>query len=195
VMDSSHHVFRIPVTGIQTIEQVPVGGEAWTIPTLIRSYSGNLYILDPKSNQIWRHQLRNGTYAPPDGYFGQGGVDLSGVVDMAIDGYIYLLTSDGRVSKFFTGNPQTFDLSTLDMPLRSPTSFFTDQETKSLYIADAGNNRIVQLSKNGELKRQFRLAEHPLLFGKIRSLSVVETAGEFYFITGNELYLVNFPRE
>ncbi len=195
VLDSSHHVFRIPVAGLQQVTQVPVGGDVWKLPTIIRSYSGNLYILDPKSNQIWKHLLKHGTYAAPEGYFAQGGVDLSGVVDMSIDGYIYLLTSDGRVLKFFTGNPQSFDLSALDMPLRAPSAFFTDKGTKNLYIADAGNNRILQVSKSGELRRQFRLAEHPLLLGKVRSLSVVETAGEFYFVTDKDLYLVNFPRD
>ncbi len=195
VMDSSNHVFRIPVAGIQTVSQVSVGGGAWKLPTLIRHYMGNIYVLDPKSNQVWKHVLKHGAYDPPEGYFAQGGVDLSGVVDMAIDGYIYLLTSDGRVLKFLAGNPQPFELSTLDTPLRTPRSFFTDTNTKNLYIADTGNNRIVEVSKEGKLRRQFSLAEHPLLLGKVKSIAVLETAGEFYLVTDKDLYLVNFPRE
>ncbi len=197
ILDSARNVFRLGA-GWGGVKQVEVKGtDAWKMPKILGCYLERLYVLDTQSNQIWRH-VPTGTAYPnaPEGYFPAGTpMDLAGVVDMSIDGSIYLLYSNGSMLKFFAGKVADFNLTGLDMPLRSPTAMFTDDHTMSIYIADAGNQRIVQIDKDGKFQRQFRLAENPQILGQVKSLYVNESGGEFYFVTDNALYRVNFPTD
>ncbi len=197
VLDSAHNLFRLGA-GWGGVKQIEIKGtEAWKMPKILGCYLERLYVLDTQSNQIWRH-IPQGTAYPnaPEGYFPAGTpMDLAGVVDMSIDGSIYLLYSNGSLLKFFAGKVADFNLTGLDMPLRSPTAMFTDDHTMSIYIADAGNQRILQMDKDGKFQRQFRLAENPQILGQVKSLYVNESGGEFYFVTDNALYRVNFPTD
>jgi len=182
-----------PVFGLAAL---PVGDkDKWRYPQLIGSYFGNFYLLDSQSNQIFKYlPTADGGYSnPPEPWF-QIDVDLTGVVDMAIDGYIYLLYADGRILKFMGGELEPFEQTELDEPLRGPTAIFTspDEETKFLYVADAGNRRIVQFSKEGQFIRQFRAAEAGV-FDQLKSLHVDEIGSKFYILSGNTLYMANIP--
>jgi hypothetical protein len=153
--------------------------------------------LDSQSNQIFKYlPTADGGYSnPPTAWF-QIDVDLAGVVDMAIDGYIYLLYADGRILKFMGGELAPFEQTELDEhePLRSPTAIFTgpEEETKFLYVADASNRRIVQFSKEGQFIRQFKAAEAGV-FDQLKSLHVDEIGSKLYILSGNTLYMANIP--
>lgn len=182
-----------PIFGLTVL---PVGDkDKWLYPQLIGSYFGNFYLLDPQSNQIFKYlPTADGGYSnPPEPWF-QINVDLTGVVDLAIDGYIYLLYADGRILKFMGGELAPFELTELDEPLRGPTAIFTgpDEETQFLYVADAGNRRIVQLSKEGRFIRQFKVAEAGV-FDQLKNLHVDEIGSKFYILSGNTLYMANIP--
>ncbi|TEU14708.1 MAG: hypothetical protein E3J21_15070 [Anaerolineales bacterium] len=182
-----------PVFGLAVL---PVGDkDKWRYPQLIGSYFGNFYLLDSQSNQIFKYlPTADGGYSNPPELWFQIDVDLTGVVDMAIDGYIYLLYADGRILKFMGGELEPFELTELDEPLRGPTAIFTgpDEETKFLYVADAGNRRIVQFSKEGQFIRQFRAAE-PGVFDQLKNLHVDEIGSKLYVLSGNTLYMANIP--
>jgi hypothetical protein len=182
-----------PVFGLEVL---PVGDkDTWRYPQLIGSFFGNFYLLDSQSNQIFKYlPTADGGYSnPPTAWF-QIDVDLAGVVDMAIDGHIYLLYADGRIVKFMGGELAPFEQTELDEPLRGPTVIFTspEEETTFLYVADAGNRRIVQLSKEGQFIRQFKAAEAGV-FDQLKSLYVDEIGGKFYILSGNTLYMANIP--
>jgi hypothetical protein len=182
-----------PIFGLTVL---PVGDkDKWRYPQLIGSYFGNFYLLDSQSNQIFKYlPTADGGYSNPPEAWLQIDVDLAGVVDMAIDGYIYLLYADGRILKFMGGEPTSFEQTELDEPLRGPTAIFTspDEDTKFLYVADAGNRRVVQLSKEGQFIRQFRAAEAGV-FDESKSLHVDEIGSKFYILSGNILYMANIP--
>lgn len=188
-----------PATG----ERIPLrvaDWEKWQYPKLVGSYYGRFYLLDPTANQIWRYPPTPDGYSlSPDEWL-QSQVDLAGVVDMAIGDSIYLLYADGRIRKLSGGNPDTFDISDWDMPPNSPTALFTrpPDKTQWVYVADRGNSRIVQASKEGLFERQFRLADlqpgdagDPL--GEVTSLFVDEISGHAYFLSGGKLYMVVLP--
>ena len=182
-----------PIFGLAVL---PVGDkDQWRYPQLIGSFFGNFYLLDSQSKQIFKYlPTADGGYSnPPEPWF-QIEVDLVGVVDMAIDGYIYLLYADGRILKFMGGEVAPFEQTELDEPLRGPTAIFTspDEDTKFLYVADAGNGRIVQFSKEGQFIRQFKATEAGV-FDQLKSLHVDEIGSKFYILGGNTLYMANIP--
>jgi hypothetical protein len=182
-----------PVFGLAVL---PVGDkDKWRYPQLIGGYFGNFYLLDSQANQIFKYlPTADGGYSNPSEAWLQVDADLVGAVDMAIDGSIYLLYADGRILKFVGGELAPFEQTELDEPLRGPTAIFTrpDEETKFLYVADAGNKRIVQFSKEGQFIRQFRPAEAGV-FDQLKSLHVDEIGSKFYILSGNTLYMANIP--
>ena len=176
------------------------GRERWQLPVAVMGYAGNFYILDPQAGQIFRYRPGEGGYpGAPEPYFPQDArALLSGAVDMAIDGYVYVLYGAGDVRKFEGGKPAAFELRGLDRPLRNPTAIYTapDEQVRYLYIADAGNRRIVQLAKDGRFVRQLKPPlEKGMDFADLRSLFVDELAGKLYLLDGRALYLAPLPPE
>ena len=181
-----------PLRGIQVL---PIGGsDQWIQPQVLRSYGGNLYLLDSGLNQILRYEPNYG--GAPEGYFtAPGAVDLAGAVDMAIDGQIYILYADGRILKLVGGEPVPFEITGLYEPLQNPTAIFTNEETEFLYIADRGNKRILQLTKAGHVQRQLRAVEGSNAFDELKSLYAIERFHLLYFLSGDTLYVTNIPAE
>ncbi len=189
-----------PTWGLKVL---PVGQkERWRAPQVMGSYFGNLYLLDLQLNQILKYlPTADGGYSnPPQDYLDpEGGVDLAGAVDMTIDGFIYVLFTDGNITKLLSsgepssGQPVLFEQTELDEPLRNPTAIFTgpEEEVKSIYVADAGNKRIVQFSKEGGFERQFKADDDT--FDRLKGCFVDEIGDRLYLVSGNKLYLANIP--
>lgn len=176
--------------------------DAWQLPHLVGSHSGRLYVLDLGANRIWRYgPTPDGYSSPPDEWL-QTNIDLAGVRDMAVGDSIYLLYADGTIQKLTGGNPDAFDLSDWDAPPVGPTAIFTrpPNETQWVYVADAGNSRIVRSSKEGKLGGQFRLADSQIVgsedpLANVSSLFVDEIGGRAYFPSDNSLYVIVLPEE
>jgi len=57
------------------------------------------------------------------------------------------------------GKRHDLAFSGLDVPVKSPTAVFTSDKINNIYIADAGNQRVVQMDKTtGKFSRQFKPA-------------------------------------
>jgi len=78
--------------------------------------------------------------------------------------------------------------------LRNPTALFASEEAAFLYVADAGNKRIVQLTKEGRFLRQFKAGESEAL-DQLKGLFASEAYHRLYFVSGNKLYVTNIPAE
>jgi hypothetical protein len=171
------------------------GREQWGVPQLMAGYSGNLYLVDPKANQIWRYKPTDKGYEnAPERYFAPGNsVDLAGVQSIAIDGNIWLLYADGRLLKFFGGEQKPFELKGLPSPLSSPVAVVASAEGDQLYIADAGNGRIIEVNKSGQFQRQFRPAQ-PGVLHEMRDLYLDEAGAAMYILTNNQLIKANLPK-
>ncbi len=174
--------------------------ESWQYPKLVGSHSGRFYLLDSTANKILRYDPTPDGYSSPPHNWLQTEADLAGVVGMAIGDSIYLLYADGAMRKFSTGEADTFDISDWDTPPRNPASIFTrtPAETRWIYVADRGNRRIVQSSKEGQFKQQFRLADDTAsgdgdALAGATDLFVDEIAGHAYLLSGRDLYLLVLP--
>ncbi len=177
-------------------ENLPLGGQdKLGRPQLSASYGGNLYVVDPAASQVWRYRPGTKGYEDaPEVYFPQGSqVDLTGVQAIAIDGHIWLLFADGRLLKFFGGEQRPFELQGLSSPLSTPTAIAVPLEGDRLYILDAGNGRIVEVTKEGQFLRQFRAREGAFLRDG-KSLFLDEANRKFYILTPDQLYVADVPQ-
>lgn len=161
------------------------------------SFNGNVYLLDAKNGQIYRYTLNAAGYTPKaTNYFPADDLpQLNKAVDMAIDGDIWVLNDNGTVQRFRSGISIPFELGALPTPLKNPVAIFTRPEVDSLYIADAGNHRIVEFDKNGKFVRQFKPdAQNDAVFKNLRDFFVNETKRKLYFANLNAAYMANVPK-
>ena len=170
------------------------------LPVAVSSYFGNFYILDPQANQLLRYlPTTDGYSASPENYFPvDQPVDLTNAVDFAIDGAVYVLFKDGRLNKYQGGLAVEFDVSGLDKPFNNPVAVFTapDEEVQYVYVADAGNQRVVQLEKDGRFVRQFKPRENEAVsFANLQDIFVDEIGGRLYILDSNNLYVANIPSQ
>lgn len=168
--------------------------DKWVRPQLIMGYGGNLYVVDVDGDQIWRYRpSAEGYESIPEPYFPEGTqVDLAGLQAMAIDGNIWLLFADGRLLKYFGGEARAFVVQGVPDGLSAPTAVVVPLDSDQIYIADAGNARVVELTKEGKFVRQFRPREGQLL-GETRSMFLDEANAKFYILTTDGLYAADVP--
>jgi hypothetical protein len=199
ILSSSGLLEYNPNWGLTT--STTTGGESLVMPAAVSSYFGNFYILDPQANKLLRYlPTADGYSAPPESYFpADQPVDLAGAVDFAIDGAIYVLFNDGHIGKYLSGQPtDDFNVRELDKPFNNPVSIFTapNEEVQYIYVADAGNQRIVQLNKDGSFVRQFKpRLDEAVSFANLQDIFVDEISGRLYILDSNNLYVGNIPSE
>lgn len=183
-----------------TTSNLATPATAFGLPTAVDSFFGNFYILDPPANKLWRYiPTADGYSAAPESYFpANQSIDLTNSVDLAIDGAVYILYKDGRIGKFEGGQPVGFNLTGLDKPLSNPVAIFTapNELVQHIYVADAGNRRVVQLNKDGAFVRQFKPREgEGVSFADLQDIFVDEIGGRLYILDSNNLYVGNIPNE
>jgi serine/threonine protein phosphatase PrpC len=169
-----------------------VDSEIWEDARAIAEYAGYLYVLDAAEDRILKYAPTGNTYDSfPLSYLqGETAVDLENAVDLAIDGYIYVLAGN-EILKFSGGLPEGFSITGLeDQGLQAPVAIFTSPETQHLYVGDAGLGRVVQLTKEGAFVRQFLPPrEDEGLFQSLKDLWVDEAGGKLVVLTSEGLFV------
>jgi hypothetical protein len=191
VLDSGGLLEYDPAWNVRTIALGQ--GEMRPGARLMSAFGGNLYVLD--NNQLWRYKpFGDGFGAAPEAYFNAPPGDLSTVLDLAIDGSVYLLYADGRIRKFFGGEEQVFTPTDLPEPPVRPVALAVDAETMrgSVYVADPGAGSVMQFTPNGIFIRQYKPADN-VSMSALQSVYVDERAQRLYFLSGGKLYAAALP--
>lgn len=176
-------------------------GTSPSSPAVVDFFGGRLYVLDKDANQIWRYNPRGDTYPDrPDRYFVTSPPrSLVDALDMAIDGHIYVLYEDGEILQFLGGEHQPdFDVRGLPGDGMQAVALAVDQDGSSgaVYVADAGNKRVVVLGPDGAFQAQLRPDEAvgaEAAFDALESLVVDEPARQLYVVSGGRLYVASLP--
>ena len=177
--------------------------EALRSPQAIETYGTSpgmfAYVLDPRANLIRKYQYFGHDYTdqPHDYPLTGENVDLLQAVDMAIDGNIYVLLRTGQIIKLSQGKAVDFGLGGLDEPLKDPVAIslsnLTEMEAGGVYIADAGNQRIVEFDKFGYFVRQFRPTAEEPPWDQLRDIWADALAQRLYILNGSALRYLDLP--
>src|SRR3989344_6087178 len=130
--------------------------DEWKNIAALTAYGGNLYLLDSGASRIWKYvATENGfskisEYLNPDIF-----VDFSGATSMAVDGTVWVGTSDGKILRFVGGRQETFAPQGVDPAFSASLTIYTSDEEKNLYVLDASNKRVVMLNKEGVYLGQY----------------------------------------
>ena len=154
IIDSDNRLYQVSNGETPQVVQLPTG----TIqqPRASATYDQNFYLLDAGANDVLRFRpVGSDVYGEPEGYFGiNSGVDLSEATDLAIDGSVFIMFSDGIIKRYDSSRIAEFSLATLPSPLGTPGAIFISQGMGSLYILDGENDRVVQVTTEGVYQRQ-----------------------------------------
>jgi hypothetical protein len=147
------------------------------------------------ANQVLKYP--NQQYAgAPVRWMQESEVDLSDAIGMGIDGSIYVLHSNGKLSKYFGGEAVPFEVTRLPKPMASADALYLDIEevTQYLYIADGAEMRVVQIDREGAFVRQLKPAlGQEESCRQLRGVFADETGGKLYYIAANALYVTDLP--
>ncbi len=168
----------------------------------LETYDGNLYVWGAEPAEILKYN--SGRYSDTPTLWidpnALNGRDLSTSVDMAVDGNIYLLQSDGRVLIFTVGQlvgevvPEA-----ITPPITAVTGFFvTGTATDGwFFLLDTLNERIIQVEKTtGKVIQQMRLRPESAMRLNELSVVVVDDSGSrpmLYLVNGGEILRVGLP--
>lgn len=169
------------------------------------TFGGHLYVWDARERQIWRYY--SGMYAdmPQPWITNAGGANLEQVVDIEIDGRIWLLNRDGSILVFEGGQlVKQLPPPQLSVPLGTISRFvvtadvlsadgLTVEQPGSIYLLDLRNERILQLSKeDGSLIQQIQARTRGPL-NQVSDLAVDEARRTIYLANGPRVLRAALP--
>lgn len=164
----------------------PEGG--WQPAKAVDAYSTFLYFLDPDTGQIWKYSTdADGVATTPAASYFTDVQNFTGALDLAIDGNIYVLFSNGTINKYFKGAAKAFTVSGLPKPyeqLAKPILIASDAAATGVYVYDGEGKRIVELDKSGAYRRQFALPES----WDVKDIVVSGASQKLYVLAGKNVY-------
>ncbi len=168
---------------------VPVVTGAFHKALAFQAYSNKIYLLEPETNQIWRYTRRRDKFDPPEAY--NIDADVKKGVSLAIDGNVYVLSSDGTIVKLFSGNKQNLIIKKHPTkPLTAPTKIFTQLNLPHLYVLEPKERRVLVYFKDDKVGGGL-IYTAQYIFDDIadpRDLYVDKDANKLYIMDQSKVY-------
>jgi hypothetical protein len=156
----------------------------------VQGYSNKLYVLDAAQNQIWRYTRRRDKFDAAEAW--NINADVKNGVSLAIDGNIYVLNSDGSITKIFSGNKQDFPIKKQPInPPTKPTKIFTELDMSQIYVLEPSTSRIFIYYKDertGGATYSSQLVFEDLT--DLRDLYVDKDTNKLYLLDATKVYTV-----
>ncbi len=175
-----------------------LGTENWVNPVGIDIWRGNLYVLDPGANQIWRYSPSGGSYqgAPTEYFAGQGRPNISQAVDFAIDenGLVYVLFGDGQMGRYRSGENENFDFTMFPpgQELGNASRFFfsTSPILQYMYISSQPNRTVFKVTHAGTFVRSYRTFDEDQ-FASVTDVVADPSQQLVYILSGNSVFVLS----
>jgi hypothetical protein len=192
VVDSTHAYLFEPSVAAWTSHQLGLPTDGSGGIAGVSGFIGNLYLLTPGSGQIMRYA--DGLYAglPDDWTAGQAAEELRRGVDLIVDGRIYVLLDDGQILNFYRGALDTTIDPQATPPIEGAVSLSSQPDRPYVYVADS-HDRILRISREGEVIQQFMAAEGSTALTNIQAIAVDDALGTAYVLADSVLVQVRLP--
>lgn len=145
---------------------------------------GNLYLFGKKEAQIYKYPAITGGVGDARAWLNNQLDTDREIVDMTIDGNIWVLTSDGSFYKYLSGKRRNLELE-LPSGIGEATELTVSQEGEKVAFWDEKNRIVWLFNKDG--KFQSRL---PLELNQVKGISFTEQANGLYIFADNKVYLL-----
>ncbi len=150
-VDDGRKVWR--AQGNTVVDVTPPDASRWATVTGAALFDGNLYVLDERSGQVWKHE------GDDAGRFGAGIAFLAqplapGARSVAVDGAVWVVDRNGELLQY-RRNPAAATAQRVDLLIRwqgeavRATAVQALETQRSIYLLDAPGRRVVQLTRDG----------------------------------------------
>jgi hypothetical protein len=167
----------------------------WVNGAAISAYLRFLYILSPEDKQIYKYEHLNGRYGVPVKYNVNG--DLTGAIDMAIDGNVYILKDNGEtrsILKLFRGETQPFVIRKAPADILKTATRMYKVTDRSMYVLDPENARVMVLTDGGPTGESSYVKQYILegeQVGTLQDLYVDDDESQLYVMDEKRIYVID----
>lgn len=151
-------------------------------------YNTRVYTLSAIHEQLFKHNPTQTGYDKGTPWIVNKEDSLSKAVSVAVDGDIYILTSEGKILKFYANTQQKFQITGLDPALENPTHMWTYSDVNNLYILEPTHKRVVIIDKEGNFIGQYTNEQ----WNDLQDFVINETEKTIFVLSGNKIYSFKF---
>jgi len=177
LMDTSNYsVRKIDIKGINEKSQIKN----------IANYGKNIYVLDTGNNNIYKYKYNNSTFGKATVWLKQE-LDITNNNNIIVDGNVWLTDNQGKISKFFKGKKEVFDIKGAYDTIKGEIFLWTNEAVNNLYLVDKSKNRIIISDKTGKVNKQL-LGDD---LEEIKAIIANDNENKLYIMTNNKIYQIN----
>lgn len=175
-------------------------GQAWNV-TSVAAFDGAWYLLNGDGGSILKFDPDNLDKVPTDWTQGANRAELTGAVDFAIDGSIYVLTRDGKLATFYKGELVPPGDGVTPPTFSNPQAIYAGLDTAYIWVLDIidGTPSLVRIDRKTMSTVTYKLpfgwdsTEGLQALASIRDMVVLENRGEAIFVTDTGIWTASVP--
>lgn len=152
---------------------------------LSSSFNSHLYLVEEKTGEILKYPYEeNFSWYSSLVWLRSGTEKIKPVQSMAIDGRVWILSEDNTIYSYFKGEREKkFEVRLFPL-LGRLTKIYTSSLHEYLYLLEPEGKRVMILSKEGQLIRQYQSEQ----FDNLKDLVVSEDEKTIYLLNGAKVY-------
>ncbi|MDD5071423.1 MAG: hypothetical protein PHQ42_01675 [Patescibacteria group bacterium] len=148
-------------------------------------YNNKLYLLEKTEGQIYRYSKTGAGFSNREKWM-RSKTDFSSAASFSIDGQIYVLNSDGQISKYLKGEKQEFNQKTIDPAFISAKKIIVSPDLEYIYILEPAQKRLAVFNKTGEFLIQYQFNG----LDNLKDFDADERGKKIYLLDGTKIYAV-----
>lgn len=186
---TSTAIHEVRTSDTKTTQSVVQKNPEWGKISALVSFGGNLYLLDTQKSRIWKYVAASSGFSEMREYLNPDTLpDLSRATGMAIDGSVWMGTTDGKILRFTQGKDNTFISQGVTPAFGSNLYVYTSDAVKHVYVLDGQQKRVVVLDKDGVYLSQY-VWDGPF---NPSSFVVTEALKKILLLIDGKIYSVEF---
>jgi len=184
VMDEKNNIFRLDISS-RTWKNLVIPSKLSASPIqAVMPYLDRWYLLLASENQILRMDRGGDNFGKANFWLKEKISSLTNARDMALDGSLYVLLNNNEILRFFGGKfEETLNIE-IEPSLKEPLKIVTSNESQFLYILEKSEQRIIVVTKDKKLVKQYHASE----WNDLKDMIVAENEKKIYLVNGNDIY-------
>jgi hypothetical protein len=178
--------------GVGGVAMRDAGG--WVAGKDIETYLRYLYILTP-DNRIEKYERLSNRYGPASPYNVSG--DLTGSIDMVIDGNVFVLKEKGKVVKLFRGEAQPFSMHNVPEGALDGVTKFTKLPNGNFYFLDPSKKQVLVATDGGSTGESTYVRQYVFEgeIGNLKDLYVDPDETHLYIMDEQRVYVADIVKK
>jgi|GEM_PF-370824 len=172
----------------------------WVNGKAVDAYLRFVYLLSPENKQIYKYERLGDRYGAPVEYNVNG--DLTGAIDMAIDGNVFILKrvtgadgkEDGTILKLFRGEAQPFVIRKAPPGVFATATKMYKVTDRHMYLLDPENARVIMITDGGTTGESSYVRQYVFegdQVGTLKDLYVNSDESQLYVLDEKKIYVVD----